>query len=111
MASYGYGYGSFTSQPQQYSAGSFASQTAGSYGYASTQPVSRVVQGFQAGGTGYGQTYAQASVPAASSGGYGYFQRASDPGIAIQESSIHICIISECLNQSQQLKLLRIPTD
>lgn len=85
MANYGYGYGSFTSQPQQYSAGSFASQTAGSYGYASTQPVSRVVQGFQAGGTaaGYGQTYAQASVPAASSGGYGYFQRASDPGITI----------------------------
>jgi len=101
MASYGYGYGSFTSQPQQYSAGSFPSHTAGTYGYASTQPASRVVQGFQTGSAaaaaaaaaGYG-TYAQAqaaaSIPAAAaaaaaaatSGGYGYFQRASDPSTA-----------------------------
>ena len=76
MANYGYGYGNYTSQPQQYNA---------SYGYASTpQPATRVVQGYQQAGAAYGATtgYAQApapvqAVPAASTGGYGYFQRAT----------------------------------
>ena len=80
MASYGYGYGNFTSQPQQYAAGSYASQN-GSYGYAAAQPpVSRVVQGYQQPGTAaYATTaFAQPQVPVASAG-YGYFQRASDP--------------------------------
>jgi len=74
MANYGYGYGNYTSQPQQYNA---------SYGYASTpQPATRVVQGYQQASTAYGTGYAQAqapvqAVPAASTGGYGYFQRAA----------------------------------
>lgn len=75
MANYGYGYGNYTSQPQQFNA---------TYGY-TTQPATRVVQGYQA-GTAYGTAgYAQAQAPPvqavpASSGGYGYFQRASDQG-------------------------------
>ncbi|XP_066922566.1 zinc finger RNA-binding protein-like [Clytia hemisphaerica] len=80
MANYGYGYGNYTSQPQQFSAAT--------YGYTS-QPATRVVQGYQTGTAAYGATtgYAQpaqapvqAVPPPASSGagGYGYFQRASD---------------------------------
>jgi len=73
MANYGYGYGNYTSQPQQYNA---------SYGYASTpQPATRVVQGYQQASTAYGTGYAQAQAPVqavpASTGGYGYFQRAA----------------------------------
>ena len=84
MANYGYGYGSYTSQPQQYSAGTYVSQNAGTFAYA-TQPASRVVQGFQSAGTAYGSTGYQTAtaVPAAAaSGGYGYFQRASTDGTA-----------------------------
>lgn len=91
MANYGYGYGNYTSQPQQYSAGNFATQNAGSYGYASTQPATRVVQGYQTGATAYGTTgYApQTPVQAVpvSSGGYGYFQRASDQGNAYNQKT------------------------
>jgi len=83
MASYGYGYGTFTSQPQQYAAASYASQN-GSYGYAASPPVSRVVQGYQqpAAAAAYATTaFAQPQVPVASAG-YGYFQRGSDPSTA-----------------------------
>jgi len=84
MASYGYGYGNFTSQPQQYAAAaSYASQN-GTYGYAAQPPVSRVVQGYQqpAGTAAYASTaFAQPQVPVASAG-YGYFQRTTDPNTA-----------------------------
>lgn len=82
MANYGYAYGNFTSQPQQYAAGTYVTQNAGgTYGY-STQPASRVVQGYQTAATAYGTAgYAQQQVPTATApGGYGYFQRAAtDP--------------------------------
>ncbi|XP_057305924.1 zinc finger RNA-binding protein-like isoform X2 [Hydractinia symbiolongicarpus] len=84
MANYGYGYGNYTSQPQQYSTGTYVSQNA-SYGYSAQQPAaSRVVQGYQpAGNTGYSAGYAQQpQVQSAGSGGYGYFQRASDQNTA-----------------------------
>lgn len=78
MANYGYGYGNYTSQPQQFSAAT--------YGYTS-QPATRVVQGYQTGTAAYGATTGYTAqpqapvqaVPASSgAGGYGYFQRASD---------------------------------
>ena len=91
MAGYGYGYANFTSQPQQYNGGSFASQNAGTYGYA-TQP-GRVVQqsNFQATSSAYGPAYSaggqgQASVQAATTGGYGYFQRASEQNPSYADS-------------------------
>lgn len=78
MANYGYGYGNYTSQPQQFNPAT--------YGYTS-QPATRVVQGYQAAGaaaaygatTGYAQQAPVQAVPVSSGGGYGYFQRASDP--------------------------------
>ncbi|XP_002153846.1 zinc finger RNA-binding protein isoform X1 [Hydra vulgaris] len=81
MAGYGYGYANFTSQPQQYNGGSFPSQNAATYGYAA-QP-SRVVQqsNYQAPSSAYGPAYSaggQATVQVATTGGYGYFQRASE---------------------------------
>lgn len=83
MASYGYGYASFTSQPQQYAAASYAATQNGSYGYAAAPPVSRVVQGYQQpAAAAYATTaFAQPQVPVASAG-YGYFQRGSDPSTA-----------------------------
>ena len=83
MASYGYGYGSFTSQPQQYAAASYAVSQNGSYGYAAAPPVSRVVQGYQQpAAAAYATTaFAQPQVPVASAG-YGYFQRSTDPTTA-----------------------------
>ena len=82
--SYSYGYGSSSSglytnqQPQQYSAGTYASPSSATYGYATSQPA-RVVQGYPTATftTGYTAT-AAAPAAAASTGGYGYFQRASD---------------------------------
>ena len=75
MANYGYGYGSYTSQPQQFNP---------TYGYTS-QPATRVVQGYQTGAaaaygatTGYAQQAPVQAVPVSSGGGYGYFQRASE---------------------------------
>ena len=80
MAGYGYGYANFTSQPQQYTAGTFASPNAGTYGYAS-QTNARVVQtaNYQNAGAAYGAGYTSGAPTqqAASTGGYGYFQRAA----------------------------------
>lgn len=84
--SYQYGYGSAYPAAQQYTTGQYAAaaaaaatqQTAAAatYGYATTQPT-RVVAGYQP--ATYATTGYSAPTVAASTGGYGYFQKAAEP--------------------------------